>query len=55
MIEVNKFIFWAICSMAAIGVLQSVLMLFKPEQERDWRVPQEPAPEGWRWKLVKDE
>lgn len=57
MIEVNEALFWGVCAMAAIGFVQSALMLFKHEEKPDWRTPQftppGEAPEGFTWVLVK--
>ncbi len=59
MIEVNEWLFWGICAMAAIGVAQAVLTLFSKEPEQHWTAgaasPPGEAPAGFRWVLVREE
>lgn len=57
MIEVNEVLFWGVCAMAAIGFVQSAVVLFRKEEKPDWtksefKAPGE-APEGFVWVLMK--
>lgn len=56
-IEVSEPLFWGVCAMAAIGFVQSALMLFKHEEKPDWTksefAPPGNAPEGFVWVLMK--
>ncbi len=58
MIEVDAWLFWGLCAMAAVGVLQAVLTLMQREPQRHWAAdahnPPGAAPPGFRWVLVRE-
>jgi hypothetical protein len=57
MIEVNAWLFWGICAMAAIGFLQAVASIAMKPETKDWtkptHAPPGEAPEGFAWALVR--
>lgn len=59
MLEVNAVLFWGLCLMAAVGVVQAILTLIRKEPERHWTeptyAPPGTPPPGFRWVLVKED
>lgn len=57
MIEVNAWLFWGICAMAAVGFLQAVAAVAMKEKTEDWtkaaHKPPGEAPDGFAWALVR--
>lgn len=59
MVEINAWLFWGICAMAAVGFVQAVANIAMKDEETDWKKsthrPPGEAPTGFAWVLVRVE
>lgn len=53
-ITVNALLFWGICTMAVIGFVQAVFIVFRREPDRESPFARADAPPGYVWALVPE-